>query len=66
MSVALSWMDQARCANEPEFVEAPVAIQKTICRRCPVQRECREFGTTTDSSAIVFGGKKFKSKGGRS
>jgi WhiB family redox-sensing transcriptional regulator len=61
-----SWMDAGACRSEDPDLFFPVSAQGdgklqtlqalTVCRRCPVQRECLRYAVTNRQRHGVWGG----------
>jgi len=49
-----TWMLDAACAGIPDFTEAPTFEQRQVCARCPVARECLEYGLSDPAALVGF------------
>lgn len=55
-----SWQREARCAGMGrEWDDLSIEQQITMCRKCPVKRECRALGRSLKPHDLVFGGHHF-------
>lgn len=62
----MNWRQRAACRDEDPELFFPVSEvgpgaeqvrqAKSVCARCPVQKECREHAADADLSHGVFGG----------
>ena len=55
------WQDRAACLDPGiavEFLARPEDEQIETCHRCPVRRECLEYGQQAGLSMVVYAGRR--------